>query len=91
MARREVKLRLKPGVVFQALDADEGAVLNVESRGFFILNRTGMWVTEQLAKGATREAIVSAMCRTYRKPRRACVRDLNKFLAELRAAHLLAG
>jgi hypothetical protein len=88
MTRSET-LRLKPGLVFRAIDEREAALLDVETRGFFALNPTGLFLVERLRDGCTAAALSRALAGQFNTSARACRADVDRFVDELRAAGML--
>ncbi len=63
---------------------DTGVVLDVESLKVFSLNRTGMFLVEQLAQGVQdREALIDALTERYDVDRETAAADLDEFVSEL--------
>jgi len=89
MARSET-LRLRPGLVFRAIDEREAALLDVETRSFFALNPTGLFLVEQLRDGCTASELARAVAERFQTSAQACRADVDRFIAELRAAKMLA-
>ena len=82
-------LRLKPGLVYRAIDEHEAALLDVETRGFFALNPTGLFIVEQLKDGCSAPELARAVAARFSTSARACRADVDRFVAELRNAGML--
>lgn len=77
----------------EALDWREvdGEIVALESRGSVYLsaNRSGAFLWQALAEGATRDTLVSGLAAEYRIDAGLAQRDVDRFLAELDAHGLL--
>lgn len=82
-------LRLAPEVVFQAIDSNEGCLLDLRQRSFFSLNGTALVIVENLARGSTRAQIVEALAKRFKVSKERCARDADLFLCDLEKAGLL--
>jgi hypothetical protein len=76
---------LNPQVLFTELDDGTGVLLNLETKFYFTLNRTAVFIWKTLAEHpkTTRAALTSALVTTFQVDAAAAERDLDALLQEM--------
>ena len=87
MGRNQLRLR-EEAVAWQEID-DEIVVLDLQSSEYFKVNGTGALLWQRLSQGAPREDLVDALGERYELPPDTAERDVDAFLAMLRARDLV--
>jgi hypothetical protein len=80
---------LNPHVRFRAV-GDEGVALNVEHDQVLVVNGLGQRTLELIRATGSREAIIAALTAEYDAPPEQIAADLEIYLDELHAHHVLA-
>jgi hypothetical protein len=71
------------------VDRDGAVILNVESDQFFSTNPVGAYIWTHLQKGEDLDQIASALAKDTETDLSVVSADINEFVSELKAKHLL--
>ncbi|MDQ7041762.1 MAG: PqqD family protein [Rhodothermus sp.] len=79
-----------PRVNFTRFDEGEGVLLHLETRSYYTLNATGVFIWEQLEAGRqTVEEVVEALVSSYEVGREVAERQVRAFLEALQQEGLI--
>ena len=82
------RLRLEPRTVLSEF-RDGAVLLDLRTKRYFVLNRTGGVVCKRLGPGASVEELVSEICRLFEVGQADADRDVRALLADLGSESLL--
>lgn len=79
---------LSQSVSFTQLD-DEAVLLNLESGSYFGLNHVGVFLINELQKGASSDSAIETIAKEYNAPKEQVENDINALLKEMLQQNLL--
>ena len=85
-------LTLHPKCLLTELDDGTAVVLNLETKFYYELNETGVFIWKQLAAGATdADPITEQLCRHFEVTQEQARKDVEQVLSTLRDEQLVVG
>lgn len=83
--------KINPNVLFTELDDGTGVLLNLDTKFYFALNKTGVFVWKTLAEGAARTpaALAKRLTEVFRVEIEMAERDIAAIIDEMLADDLL--
>lgn len=85
------KLRLRQEALTWRVVEDEVVALDLHDSVYLAANRTGARLWALLAKGTTREALITSLVEGFGVTTEAAVADVDRFLSQLSQRRLLEG
>jgi len=76
-------------VIYADLDAQEGVVLNLDTKYYYRLNETGQIVWQAIAAGKKEEDIAVDLSRAYEISEEDALRDVSDLVAQMKKAALI--
>jgi len=77
------KIKLSKDVTFRQLDADDGIILNFNTKNYYSLNETACLIVRGIEKGHTLEKIASTISKKFNAPAQTILKDINRIVSEL--------
>lgn len=82
-------LKQNPNVLFTELDDGTGVLLHLDTKFYFALNKTGVFVWKALSEGPDRSALAQKLTEAFRADIDTATRDIDAVIAEMLADELL--
>lgn len=89
MSPQTVRYEPAPHVTCTALDDSEAVLLNLETKYFYTLNETGLFVWNRLQTGEAPEQIAASLEANYKIDKQEALDRINRFIETLRRENLI--
>ncbi len=90
MGKNSARMKLSSDVIFRKFSRDDGILINLETKNYYSLNETAIFIVAGIKKGLTQDKILKNLERSFDADKTTLMRGFSKIKSELKKEKMLS-